>query len=147
MTQWIERQANAFLADGLQGGSKSPIRPCPPGFNYSSHQFLEAYVNDLPEVIDMQAIQDSQVHLGENPLGGASVAYYDAIAKRYHLNWKYGDSNFNPTFRFVDRRMERANPPSIPSSGLSRHRQLGVNLKDALQSPLPSNTMPITTDQ
>ena len=67
-------------------------------------------MNDLPAVVDMQAIQDSQVHLGVDPLGGASVAYYDAIAERYHLNLEVVNHSIDPTFRFHDHRLGRANP-------------------------------------
>ena len=66
-----------------------------------AHPFLDAYVNDLPAVVDMQLIQDSQVHLGVDPLGGASVAYYDAIAARYHLNLEVVNHSVDPTFRFM----------------------------------------------
>ena len=49
----------------------------------------------------MQLIQDSQVHLGVDPLGGASLAYYDAIAERYHLNLEVVNHSVDPTFRFM----------------------------------------------
>ena len=50
------------------------------------HNFLETYVNDLPAVVDIQVIRDSRVNLGVDPLGGASVAYWEAIATRHNLN-------------------------------------------------------------
>jgi phosphoglucomutase len=58
-------------------------------------------VGDLPAVIDMEVIRDSQVHLGVDPLGGASVAYYDAIADRYRLNLEVVNHSIDPTFRFM----------------------------------------------
>ncbi|MGZ8975475.1 phosphoglucomutase (alpha-D-glucose-1,6-bisphosphate-dependent) [Methylomagnum sp.] len=101
VTQWIERQANDFLAGGLKGVARIPFERASKASTTHKHGFLDAYVNDLPEVIDMQAIQESQVHLGVDPLGGASVAYYDAIAERYHLNMEVVNHSIDPTFRFM----------------------------------------------
>ena len=101
VTQWIERQANDFLAGGLKGVARVPFERASKASTTHKHGFLDAYVNDLPEVIDMQAIQESQVHLGVDPLGGASVAYYDAIAERYHLNLEVVNHSIDPTFRFM----------------------------------------------
>ncbi len=101
VTQWIERQANDFLAGGLKGVARIPFERASKASTTHKHGFLDAYVNDLPQVIDMQAIQESQVHLGVDPLGGASVAYYDAIAERYHLNMEVVNHSIDPTFRFM----------------------------------------------
>ena len=101
VTQWIEQQANAFLADGLKGVARVPFERARKAPTMHKYGFLDAYVNDLPAVIHMQVIQDSQVHLGVDPLGGASVAYYDAIAERYHLNLEVVNHSVDPTFRFM----------------------------------------------
>jgi phosphoglucomutase len=101
VTQWIEQQANAFLADGLHRVARVPFERALKASTTHTHPFLDAYVNDLPAVVDMQLIQDSQVHLGVDPLGGASLAYYDAIAERYHLNLEVVNHSVDPTFRFM----------------------------------------------
>ncbi|MHB9073743.1 MAG: phosphoglucomutase (alpha-D-glucose-1,6-bisphosphate-dependent) [Desulfobaccales bacterium] len=101
VTQWIEQQANTFLADGLNGVARVPFERARLASTTHPHRFLDAYVNDLPAVVDMQIIQDSKVHLGADPLGGASVAYYDAIAERYHLNMEVVNHSIDPTFRFM----------------------------------------------
>jgi phosphoglucomutase len=101
VTKWIEQQANAFLADGLKGVARVPFERARGAATTHAHRFLDAYVNDLPAVVDMPAIQDSQVHLGVDPLGGASVAYYDAIAERYRLNMEVVNHSVDPTFRFM----------------------------------------------
>jgi phosphoglucomutase len=101
VTQWIEQQANAFLADGLRQVERVPFERARTASTTHQHRFLDAYVNDLPAVIDMQVIHDSKVHLGVDPLGGASVAYYDAIAERYHLNLEVVNHSVDPTFRFM----------------------------------------------
>ena len=101
VTQWIEDRANAFLADGLQGVARVPFEQALRAATTHKHGFLDAYVNDLPQVVDLQAIQDSKVHLGADPLGGASVAYYDAIAERYRLNMEVVNHSVDPTFSFM----------------------------------------------
>jgi phosphoglucomutase len=101
VTKWIEQQANAFLSDGLKGVARVPFERARKASTTQPHRFLDAYVNDLPAVVDMQALQDSKVHLGVDPLGGASVAYYDAIAERYQLNMEVVNHCIDPTFRFM----------------------------------------------
>ncbi len=101
VTQWIEQQANAFLSDGLKGVARVPFELALKAPTTHKYGFLDAYVNDLPAVVDLQAIQSSKVRLGVDPLGGASVAYYDAIAARYHLNLEVVNHSVDPTFRFM----------------------------------------------
>jgi phosphoglucomutase len=101
VTKWIEQQANAFLADGLKGVARVPFERARQASTTHKHHFLDAYVSDLPAVIDLQVIRNSKVHLGVDPLGGASVAYYDAIAERYNLNLEVVNHSIDPTFRFM----------------------------------------------
>ena len=101
VTKWIEQQANTFLADNLQGVARVPFERAQKAPTVHKHGFLKAYVDDLTAVVDMQAIRDSRVHLGGDPLGGASVAYYDAIAERYGLNLEVVNHSVDPTFRFM----------------------------------------------
>ncbi len=101
VTQWIEQQANAFLTEGLKGVARIPFERAQKASTTHQHGFLDAYVGDLSSVVDMQAIEDSKVHLGVDPLGGASVAYYDAIAERYHLNLEVVNHQVDPSFRFM----------------------------------------------
>ena len=65
------------------------------------HPYLDAYVRDLPSVVDLQAIAESKVHICVDPLGGASVAYWDAIGDRYELNLEVVSHVIDPTFRFM----------------------------------------------
>jgi phosphoglucomutase len=101
VTQWIEQRANAIMADGLQGVARVPFERAIKSDTTHKHNYLESYVDDLPSVIDMQAIRESRLHLGVDPLGGASVAYYDAIAERHHLNLEVVNHTVDPTFRFM----------------------------------------------
>ena len=65
------------------------------------HDYVSAYVDDLPAVIDLAAIRDSGLRLGVDPLGGASVAYWAAIAERHGLDLTITNDQVDPTFRFV----------------------------------------------
>ena len=101
VTEWIERQANAFIADGLRGVTRVPFERARSASTVHHHQYLDSYVRDLPSVVDLQAIRESKVRIGVDPLGGASVAYWDAIGDRYGLNLEVVNHVIDPTFRFM----------------------------------------------
>ena len=101
ITKWIEEQANTFLADGLRQVIRVPYERALKAPATHRHNFLETYVNDLPAVVDIQVIRDSRVNLGVDPLGGASVAYWEAIATRHNLNLEVVNRSVDPTFRFM----------------------------------------------
>ncbi len=101
VTEWIERQANALIADGLRGVARVPFERARSASTVHPHQYLDSYVRDLPSVIDLQAIRESKVRIGVDPLGGASVAYWDAIGDRYGLNLEVVNHVIDPTFRFM----------------------------------------------
>jgi phosphoglucomutase len=101
VTEWIERQANAFIADGLRGVARVPFERARSASTVHPHQYLDSYVRDLPSVVDLQAIRESKVRIGVDPLGGASVAYWDAIGNRYELNLEVVNHVIDPTFRFM----------------------------------------------
>ena len=101
VTTWIEQQANAILADGQCQVARVPFERARKAPTTHRHHYLESYVDDLPAVVDLEAIRNSQVHLGVDPLGGASVAYWDAIAARHRLNLEVVNHAIDPTFRFM----------------------------------------------
>jgi phosphoglucomutase len=101
VTEWIEQQANAFIADGLRGVARVTFERARSAPTTHPHQYLDSYVRDLPSVVDLQAIADSKVRIGVDPLGGASVAYWDAIGDRYGLNLEVVNHVIDPTFRFM----------------------------------------------
>jgi phosphoglucomutase len=73
VTHWIEQQANAFIADGLRGVARVPFERARTASTTHPHPYLDTYVSDLPSAVDLEAIRDSKVHIGVDPLGGASV--------------------------------------------------------------------------
>jgi phosphoglucomutase len=101
VTGWIQERANALIADGLGGIVRMPLERARTASTTHQHEYLNFYVNDLPTVVDMQAIRESKVRIGVDPLGGASVAYWDAIGDRYGLNLEVVNHTVDPTFRFM----------------------------------------------
>ncbi|MFZ0889276.1 MAG: phosphoglucomutase (alpha-D-glucose-1,6-bisphosphate-dependent) [Candidatus Binataceae bacterium] len=101
VTGWIQERANALIADGLRGVARMPLERARTASTTHRHEYLNLYVNDLPTVVDLQAIRESKVRIGVDPLGGASVAYWDAIGDRYGLNLEVVNHTVDPTFRFM----------------------------------------------
>jgi phosphoglucomutase len=97
VTGWIERQAN----DLLEAGFDSVRRADPAQGDVHRRDYVAAYVEDLPAVVDLDRIRGSGLKLGADPLGGASVAYWGAIAERHRLEIEVVNDRVDPTFRFV----------------------------------------------
>jgi phosphoglucomutase len=101
VTGWIEAKANEFLKDGLQGVKRIPFEKALRAATTHRHDYLNAYVSDLDNVIDMAVIRDAGISIGVDPLGGAGVHYWAAIAERYGLNLTVVNEVVDPTFRFM----------------------------------------------
>ena len=99
ITGWIEAKANAFLEAGLKGVSRMDFTKAQRASH--SHDYLNSYVADLGNVIDMDVIRGAHVHLGVDPLGGAGVHYWARIAERYKLDLEVVNETVDPTFRFM----------------------------------------------
>jgi len=101
ITGWIEARANAFLESGLQGVKKIPFEKARKAATTHQHDFLNAYVSDLGNVLDMDPIRGANISIGVDPLGGAGVHYWGPIAEHYHLNLTVVNEVVDPTFRFM----------------------------------------------
>jgi phosphoglucomutase len=101
VTDWIEAKANEFLEAKLQGIKRIPIEKALRADTIRRHNYLDAYVNDLGNVIDMDAICSTKINLGVDPLGGAGIHYWDSIAEHYKLNLSVVNKDIDPTFRFM----------------------------------------------
>ena len=101
VTDRIEREANRYLESGLKGVARTPFASALKAPTTRGHDFLRAYVEDLGQVIDMDVIRGSGISLGVDPLGGASVHYWDRIAERYGLKLTVVNDVVDPTFRFM----------------------------------------------
>ncbi|MET7419814.1 phosphoglucomutase (alpha-D-glucose-1,6-bisphosphate-dependent) [Dactylosporangium sp. NPDC005555] len=101
VTKWIQDRANAILAGGLKDVRRIPYAQALSKDTTGRFDFLAAYVDDLPSVIDISAIADARVRIGADPLGGASVAYWGAIAERHKLDLTVVNPDVDPTFGFM----------------------------------------------
>jgi len=103
VTRWIQDEANRILegsgADGLDGIKRVPFERARAGAG--RYDFRGAYVTDLANVIDMDAIHGSGLRLGVDPLGGAAVAYWGLIGERYGLDLTVTNEAVDPQFGFM----------------------------------------------
>ncbi|MGB8537193.1 MAG: alpha-D-glucose phosphate-specific phosphoglucomutase, partial [Acidobacteriaceae bacterium] len=100
-TSWIQNQANEFLAAKLEGVQRWPLKKALAAPTTHEHDYIDAYVADLGNIIDMEAIRSSGIRFGIHPLGGAGVHYWGPIAERYKLNLNLVSDEVDPTFRFM----------------------------------------------
>ena len=101
VTGWVEARANEFLSNGLKGVQRIPHEKALRCSTTHRHDFLNAYVSDLGNVLDMEAIRGAGISMGVDPLGGAGVHYWAAIAARYGLDLTVVNGEVDPTFRFM----------------------------------------------
>jgi phosphoglucomutase len=101
ITGWIEARANELLKSGLQGVKRIPFEQAQRAATTHRHDFLNTYVSDLGNVLDMDAIRSADIRMGVDPLGGAGVHYWGPIAERYGLNLTVVNEAVDPTFRFM----------------------------------------------
>ena len=99
VTGWIGGQANELLASSLQTVKRVPFERARAAA--TAHDYVGAYVGDLASVIDVEAIAGSGLRFGVDPLGGASVAYWPAIAERYGLDLTVTNDAVDPRFAFM----------------------------------------------
>ena len=101
ITSWIEAEANRFLEAQLEGVPRMGHARALQAATTHRHDFLSSYVADLGSVIDIDVIRDMKVRMGVDPLGGAGVHYWGAIAERYGLDLTVVSEIVDPTFAFM----------------------------------------------
>jgi phosphoglucomutase len=101
VTAWIQTRANELLAAGLAGVKRMPLDEARTASTTRRHPYLDTYVADLGSVLDMRRIAQSGLALGVDPLGGAGIRYWPAIAERYGLTLTVVNEAVDPTFRFM----------------------------------------------
>jgi phosphoglucomutase len=101
ITGWVERTANALLEDGLKGVRRMPYERARKSEFVGRHDYIGAYVGDLADVVNMEAIRSSGVKIGIDPLGGAGVHYWQPIIERYGIAATVVSDAVDPTFRFM----------------------------------------------
>ena len=101
ITNWIQNKANEYLEKKMSGVKRMMLEKALQSNHIHRHDYMDAYVKDLPNVIDMETIRRSEIRLGVDPLGGAGVHYWEPIAKRYGLDLTVVNKTIDPTFRFM----------------------------------------------
>ena len=101
VTNWIQHRANQLLHPGVPGLLRKPYETAFRAATTHRHDFVGPYVEALGSVLDMDAIRQSGVSIGVDPLGGASVGYWEPIKERYGLNLTVVNPRVDPTFSFM----------------------------------------------
>jgi phosphoglucomutase len=101
ITGWIEAKANGFLESGLKGVKRISLEKALSASTTHRYDYLNAYISDLANVVDMDTIREAKISLGVDPLGGAGVHYWGSIAERCRLNLTVVNQAVDPTFRFM----------------------------------------------
>ncbi|NGZ01589.1 MAG: phosphoglucomutase, alpha-D-glucose phosphate-specific [Nitrospira sp. WS238] len=101
VTKWIEDRANTLLTNKLHGCNRLPSERAQQASTTHRYAYIDAYVNDLPKIIDVDLIKSAKLKLAIDPLGGSGVAYWQPIAERYGLNIENVNPTIDPTFRFM----------------------------------------------
>ncbi len=114
-TTWIANRANELIADGLRDVNRAEASAVET-YDYRTH-----YVEDLANIIDIEAIKAAGLHIGADPLGGASVSYWQAIADTYGLDLTVVNPSVDPTWSFMTLdwdekiRMDPSSPSAMAS--------------------------------
>ena len=101
ITNWIADRANELLEAGLSGVRRIPLGEARLADSVGTYDFMQNYVQDLPSVLNLDAIRSAGLHIGADPLGGASVDYWGAIAEAHQLNLTVVNPNVDPQWAFM----------------------------------------------
>ncbi|MDP9496781.1 MAG: phosphoglucomutase (alpha-D-glucose-1,6-bisphosphate-dependent) [Actinomycetota bacterium] len=101
ITTPVQDAANQHLRDGLRGVRRVPLSRALAADTTGTYDYLSAYVDDLPSVLDLDAVRDAGVRIGADPMGGASVDYWGAVAERHRLDLTVLNPLVDPTWRFL----------------------------------------------
>ena len=101
VTGWVEQRANGLLADNLSGVNRVSFGQALRSGKVHKYDFITPYVNDLENVLDMEAIASAKLSIGVDPLGGSGLHYWAPIADRYGLGLSLVNKKIDPTFSFM----------------------------------------------
>jgi phosphoglucomutase len=101
VTSWMERAANAYLENKLDGVKRIPYDRALRSPQVHRYDYVTPYVADLGTVVDLEAVRSSGVKIGIDPLGGAAVGYWHPIIERYGIAAKVVNETVDPSFRFM----------------------------------------------
>jgi phosphoglucomutase len=127
-TSWIANRANELLGASLREVKRVPLARARAAETTSTYDFLGTYVDDLPNAVNLDAVREAGVRIGADPLGGASVDYWGAIAERHRLDLTVVNPLVDPTWRFMTLdwdgkiRMDCSSPYAMASLIANRDR-------------------------
>ena len=101
VTGWIQNRANALLEGALKNVKRMALAQARKAATTHAHDYLNAYVADLGNMVDFDAIRGAGIHMGVDPLGGAGVHYWAPIAERYKLDLTVVNDQVDPQFGFM----------------------------------------------
>ncbi len=101
VTDWIEARANTLMENSLDGVLKFTLDQALKAANIIEYDYITPYVEDLQNIIDMEAIAKSGIRIGADAMGGSGMAYYPAIKARYGLNMEVFNNTLDSTFSFM----------------------------------------------
>lgn len=100
-TKWIQDRANQIIAGGLAEVKRMPLEKALKSPVVHAYDYVQPYVQDLKQVVNMQAIAASGLKVGVDPMGGSGFAYWGPIAETYRLNLEVVNPYADPTFAFM----------------------------------------------
>ncbi|SFW25710.1 phosphoglucomutase (alpha-D-glucose-1,6-bisphosphate-dependent) [Luteibacter sp. UNCMF366Tsu5.1] len=136
-TGWIAARANALMEGGLRDVKRMPFAQAIKASNTHEYDFLQRYVGDLGDVLDLEIIRAQGVRMGVDPLGGAGVHYWSAIGERYGLDLTVVSETVDPTFSFMSLDWD-GRVRMDPSSSYAMQRLIG--LKDRFEVAFACDT-------
>ncbi|WP_440904846.1 phosphoglucomutase (alpha-D-glucose-1,6-bisphosphate-dependent) [Catenovulum sp. SX2] len=101
ITNAVQARANQIIAGGLADVKRIDFTQAIESDFVTEYDFIKPYVDDLKNVIDMEAIAKSGLKIGVDPLGGSGIAYWDVIAQTYGINIEVVNDSVDPTFSFM----------------------------------------------
>ena len=127
-TSWIAARANVLIEGGLRDVKRTPFARAVKAGSTQEFDFLQRYVGDLENVLDLDIIRAKGVRMGVDPLGGAGVHYWSAIGERYGLNLTVVSEVVDPTFSFMSLDWD-GRVRMDPSSSYAMQRLIGLKDK------------------
>lgn len=125
ITAWVQHRANALIEAGLKGVERMPYAQARAASCIHEHDYLNTYVADLASIVDFDLIRGAGVHMGVDPLGGAGVRYWSAIAERYRLDLTVVSDVVDPRFAFMTADWD-GKIRMDPSSNYAMQRLIGL---------------------
>src|SRR6202007_715030 len=101
VTRWVQDRANELLRKGNAGGKQVPFSTAIKAPSTHQQDYVVPYVKDLRNVVDLDAIRAAGLKLGVDPLGGASLPYWEAINSIYKLDIAIVNQKLDPAFSFM----------------------------------------------